>query len=407
MLSKRRKRVRILIHLLAAFLYTACIAAVFIYVQPVLPVFPDSSYFYAVAAFSCALILHFISLQFIYMRGVARRQRALEKDLLQILRKVDDYDARLAEFDHAATQGFAQTTAELMDEIRHLQRLILNRADVKTASESNIGTFDQGLVSDPQIDDVLQVVKNAISENRLDLHVQPVVGLPNRRAKFYECFVRVRDEDGRVIFPIAFMEDAQATGLSTALDNLILFKCVQMIRQLGPRQPKVRFFYNISVASMLENSFQTQFVEFLTLNKELASRLIFEFDFEEFQENLDALKPALQQLADSGYQFSLEKLDLSDLAPNVLETLNIRFVKVTAKNLLEEKEGVDIHLSDLTALLERSEISLVATHVEAETDAIALIEHGLKFGQGYLFGAPKEAKLMKSGAAANEPSRVA
>ena len=220
-------------------------------------------------------------------------------------------------------------------------------------------------------------------------------------------FVRVRDEDGRIIFPVAFMEDAQATGLSSALDNLILFKCVQMIRQLGPRQPKVRFFYNISVASMLENSFQTQFVEFLTLNKELASRLIFEFDFEEFQQNLDALRPALQQLADAGYQFSLEKLSLDELAPHVLEALNIRFVKVAAKNLLEETEGTDIHLSDLTAHLERSDISLVATHVETEADAIALIEQGLKFGQGYLFGEPKEAKLTRNGAAVGEQSRVA
>ncbi|MBL4838038.1 MAG: EAL domain-containing protein [Kordiimonadaceae bacterium] len=48
-------------------------------------------------------------------------------------------------------------------------------------------------------DQLLKVVKSSLSENRVDLYLQPIVNLPARRTMHFECFSRVRDEAGSVI----------------------------------------------------------------------------------------------------------------------------------------------------------------------------------------------------------------
>lgn|GEM_PF-2622185 len=398
---------RVFAHLSLIVTYGAAVAAAVSYWQQGLSEVHQNSYLIAGLVFALLLFCHGALVVFRVFSTMKRRQDALEKDIIQTLRKVDDYDARLVEFNHVATQGFTKITTDLMTEIRQLHQLVLKAPAEKPFQVNKSAGPGTHKIMDDRVDNLLAVVKNAISDNRLDLHVQPIVGLPNRRAKFYECFVRVRDENGDIIFPLQFMDDAEASGLSSALDNLILFKCVQMIRQLGPRRPRVKFFYNVSIASLLDRAFQSQFVEFLCLNKELANRLVFEFDFEEFQENAEKLGVALAQLREAGYQFSLEGVLMGALKPAECAELSVRFLKIKAQELLESEGSGDILLSDLADHLERFNIDLVATHVENEADAIRLIENNLKFGQGYLFGEPKEAKLTKANKLSDEQSRVA
>ena len=42
-------------------------------------------------------------------------------------------------------------------------------------------------------------VKTAIEENRLDIYLQPMVTLPQRKVRFYEAVTRIRDENDRVL----------------------------------------------------------------------------------------------------------------------------------------------------------------------------------------------------------------
>ena len=48
-----------------------------------------------------------------------------------------------------------------------------------------------------QLDDaaILDIVREAIDTDRVDLYLQPIVSLPQRKHRFYECFSRIRDRD--------------------------------------------------------------------------------------------------------------------------------------------------------------------------------------------------------------------
>jgi cyclic-di-GMP phosphodiesterase TipF (flagellum assembly factor) len=40
-----------------------------------------------------------------------------------------------------------------------------------------------------------------LEDNRIELHLQPIVALPQRKTVYYEGFTRLRDPSGAVILP--------------------------------------------------------------------------------------------------------------------------------------------------------------------------------------------------------------
>ncbi|MEO6380254.1 MAG: EAL domain-containing protein, partial [Caulobacteraceae bacterium] len=123
---------------------------------------------------------------------------------------------------------------------------------------------------------LLETVREALAQNRVDLYLQPVVTLPQRRTQFYESFSRLRDETGRILMPAEYLAVAEPEGLVSAIDNLLLFRCVQIVRRLAKNDRKVGIFCNISLASLSDEAFFPQFLDFLAKNKDLAGALIFE-----------------------------------------------------------------------------------------------------------------------------------
>ena len=45
-------------------------------------------------------------------------------------------------------------------------------------------------------DDDRTIVRGAIEANRIDLYLQPIVTLPQRKVRYYEAMTRLRTEDG-------------------------------------------------------------------------------------------------------------------------------------------------------------------------------------------------------------------
>ena len=85
---------------------------------------------------------------------------------------------------------------------------------------------------------LLSSIRDALTENRVDLYLQPVVTLPQRRVMFYEGFSRLRDDTGRVLMPAEYLRVAEPEGLMPAIDNLLLFRCVQIVRKLSKSDRK-------------------------------------------------------------------------------------------------------------------------------------------------------------------------
>ena len=228
---------------------------------------------------------------------------------------------------------------------------------------------------------------NALEENRVDLYLQPIVSLPTRKTLYYEAFSRVRDEEGRVIFPNQYLHLAEDSGLVGTLDNLLLFRCIQVIRRLGPRRPNVRFFCNISSVSVHDKEFFPQFIDFMLNNIELADRLVFEFSQADVMRQSPNIGRSLGSLGRRGFQFSMDRVLSLDFNPADLAERYFRYVKVGTDLLLEG--GGDVASGDLKEALGRYDIDLIAEKVEEEKDLIEVLDMNVDYGQGFLFGEPR------------------
>ena len=129
----------------------------------------------------------------------------------------------------------------------------------------------------PDREELLAAVRSAIDAHRIDMHLQPVVTLPQRKVRFYEALSRLRTEDGHMLEPPEFLGPAETGGLLGRLDHLLLFRCVQVLRRLLLKNREIGLFCNVSSTTLTDSSVFPQFLEFIEANRALSSALVFEF----------------------------------------------------------------------------------------------------------------------------------
>ena len=242
-------------------------------------------------------------------------------------------------------------------------------------------------------DEIVAVIRAAIDANRIDLYLQPILTLPQRKVRYYEAMTRLRTEDGALVLPADFLEFAERAGLMPKIDNLLLFRCVQVLRRLLMKNREIGLFCNISTTTLNDPVIFPQFLQFLEANRALTPSLMLEFTQDAFRA-MGALEiEGIASLRELGFRFSMDQVKDLQFGPRDLSERGIKFVKVPAALLLNRvPESVDIHTADLSDLLGRHGISLIAERIEAESVVVDLLDYDVRFGQGFLFSPPRPVR---------------
>ncbi|MSO67782.1 MAG: EAL domain-containing protein [Pseudolabrys sp.] len=236
-----------------------------------------------------------------------------------------------------------------------------------------------------------ELIGKAVDANRIDLYLQPIVTLPQRKVRFYEALSRLRTEEGDIIPAGDFIEYADAIGLMPKIDNLLAFRCVQVTRRLQLKSRDVGLFCNVSAWTLSDAAQFKQFLDFMDANRALAEALMFEFTQSAYRAFGPVQNEALSALAERGFRFSMDHVTDLRMEPKELADRSFRFLKVPAKLLLNRAANAqsDIHPEDLADLLARSGIDLIAERIESENMVVDLLEYDVRFGQGFLFSPPR------------------
>jgi cyclic-di-GMP phosphodiesterase TipF (flagellum assembly factor) len=243
----------------------------------------------------------------------------------------------------------------------------------------------------PADEEMLETIRRSLEDNRVDLYLQPVVSLPQRKVRYYEALSRLRAEDGTLIMPSQYIRVAEPAGLMQVVDNVLLFRCVQVVRRWAQRNKEIGVFCNLSRETLRDANFFIQFADFMRDNRELCGQLIFEIPQEVFDDVGRTEDSNLRLLAELGFTFSMDRVGNLDLDVAKLRHYGVRHVKVSAALLLGDLDGygASVHPADLKDLLARFGLNLIAERIEAERDVIDLLDYNLDFGQGFLFGEPR------------------
>jgi cyclic-di-GMP phosphodiesterase TipF (flagellum assembly factor) len=241
---------------------------------------------------------------------------------------------------------------------------------------------------------VVELIGKAADASRIDLYLQPIVTLPQRRVRYYEALSRLRSENGDVIVAGDFIDVAEDAGLMPKIDNLLLFRCVQVTRRLQLKSRDVGLFCNVSGSTLSDPVFFRQFLDFMDANRALSSAMTFEFTQQAYRDFGPLEHESLAALAERGFRFSMDHVTDLRMSPKELADRSFRFLKVPAALLLNPglASQSDIHPGDLADLLARSGIDLVAERIENESTVVDLLDFDVRFGQGFLFSTPRPVR---------------
>jgi cyclic-di-GMP phosphodiesterase TipF (flagellum assembly factor) len=103
---------------------------------------------------------------------------------------------------------------------------------------------------------------------------------------------------------------------------------------------------------------------------------------------------SLAALVERGFRFSMDQVSDLRFEPRELSDRGFRFVKVPAPVLLNRLNAgdTDIHPADLSDLLGRHGIELIASQIENESNVVDLLDFEVRYGQGFLFSAPRPVR---------------
>jgi cyclic-di-GMP phosphodiesterase TipF (flagellum assembly factor) len=242
-------------------------------------------------------------------------------------------------------------------------------------------------------DGVISALRGAIEGNKIELYLQPVVTLPQRKVRYYEALSRLKAENGDLMAAGDFLGFAEAGGLMPKLDDLSVLRCVQIVRRLLLKNRDIGLFCNVSAETLTDAGFP-KLLEFMEANRAIAPALVFEFT----QSAVRAMGPieheSMAALAERGFRFSIDNVNDLRVEARELNERGFRFVKVPAPLLLSRvgAASTDIHPADFSDLLGRFGIDLIAERIEQESTVVDLLDYDVRFGQGFLFSPPRPVR---------------
>lgn len=239
-----------------------------------------------------------------------------------------------------------------------------------------------------------RIIQDALDNNRVDLFMQPLVSLPQRQVRDYEALTRIRDANDNYLEPVDFIGEAIRARMMPAIDNLMLFRAIQVLRRLTSRNRRSGLFVNLSSQTLVDERFFPGFLDFLRANDGFAGQLTFEFTQDDVNE-MGALElESLAALAELGYRFSMDRVSDLKMDFKTLSDRGFRYVKLHASRLIgtEHMPTSHIHPADLGDLLRRFAMELIVDHVETEAQVLEILDYDARIGQGYLFSPPRPVR---------------
>jgi diguanylate cyclase (GGDEF)-like protein/PAS domain S-box-containing protein len=289
---------------------------------------------------------------------------------------------------------------------RHNPETLLQEADMalyqaKGAGRNRWELYDQTMRTLAQRRlEIEQLVRNAITGDQLEVHYQPVVDLRTDLITATEALVRIRAEDGQLVGPDEFIGIAEDCGLIIALGTAVLRQACE--RQARWREKGAGLHHvavNVS-ARQLVSGFATCVAAVLAETGLPAEMLCLELTETAL---IDAGNASRQEIADIkalGVTLALDDFGTGWSSLAYLRRFPFDIVKIDRSfvtGLGTDKDDTAV-VKAVIGLGQALGLRVVAEGVETELQHRALRQLGCDHGQGYLYGRPKPADQVSTGA---------
>lgn len=233
----------------------------------------------------------------------------------------------------------------------------------------------------------------AFASDGLELHLQPIATLPQRRTVGYEALARLRMADGHLLTPAEFIAPILRAGQGPSLDAQVITRALGVAGRLLARPGETFVSINLSDATWEDARALAALSRVLERYRAEAARLVVEVPQRVYRTLDPARLGVMGSLSAMGLRFALDHVTDLRLDPPSLADRGVRLVKVSPGLLTEPPGhaagGIDIAPDDLASLLRRSGIELVGERVETDRQAADILELDVRLAQGLAISPPR------------------
>ncbi|WP_155989812.1 EAL domain-containing protein [Thermithiobacillus tepidarius DSM 3134] len=234
----------------------------------------------------------------------------------------------------------------------------------------------------------MQRVSRAVEDGRLRLYCQAVVPLrdgPAAPAR-YEILVRMLDEQGKVVPPMAFIPAAERYNVMPAVDRWVIRHALAALRALSESHAAgVAFAINVSGRSLCDDQFLDFVLDQLDAMGALAGRVCFEITETAAIANFAQAQRFITTLKARGCRFALDDFGSGLSSFAYLKNLPVDYLKIDGGFVRDlADDPIDYAMVEsINQLGHVMGIQTIAECVENDRILAKLKQLGVDYGQGY------------------------
>ncbi|MFZ5557394.1 MAG: putative bifunctional diguanylate cyclase/phosphodiesterase [Pseudomonadota bacterium] len=235
-----------------------------------------------------------------------------------------------------------------------------------------------------------QRFRDALEEDRIVVHAQPVVALSSRLPVHREVFARILEENGELVPPADFIEAAETLGAIRDIDFRVIQKLLRYLEDPVTAGRHTRYFVNLSRASIADEHWIRRLLSTLRESRVDPGRLVFEVSENVAMSELDVTLSFMRRVKEAGCHLSLDDFGAGFSSFYFLKRFPVDYLKIDGSFVrdLSRDEGSRIFVRALCDVARGLEKQVIAEWVEDAESARILTDIGVQYGQGYLFERP-------------------
>jgi EAL domain-containing protein (putative c-di-GMP-specific phosphodiesterase class I) len=230
--------------------------------------------------------------------------------------------------------------------------------------------------------DLLAGFIDAMENDRLILEYQPIVNSHSRKSIFYECLLRIVDENGNRLSAFSHIKSAEEYGFIRNIDKFVLTKATSTLH----KYPDLNLHINISGSTITDPDW-IELAQKLFYKKDFDNRLTIEITELAIIKDFRCANFFINMLKELGCRISVDDFGSGYSSYARLKNIDVDSVKIGGDYIIEmiDNKNSMLFVKALVNLAKNLELEIIAEHVGNEKIARLLAEMGVNYLQGYLF----------------------
>lgn len=350
-------------------------------------------------------------------------------DRLRSVLGPDDIAARFGEHqfallrlnsDHAATAALAEIVrnafaANVLDAADHSLNATVSVGGVqigeKIASvasvlgkanqglQSSIGVggnrvelFDPGAVDraeEARVEAWVTRIRDALDADRFVIHYQPLVSLHGDPGEMYDVYLRMKDERGELVPPLAFLQIAEEQGLLWEIDRWVVGRAIAVIGERLRAGTRTTLMVRITEVSLQDDSLFKHIQEQLARHGADGSLLVLQLSESKVFTHLRSAQAFQRSMAPTGVRVGLEQFGSGLNSFQLLTHFNADLLKLDRTFMQDLVSNADHQrrLQELATKAHELGKQVIIDHVQDAASLSILFGAGIDYAEGNFLAA--------------------